>query len=158
MMRVRRIAIPLVVPLLLAGCGPADERRPPEPPELPAALEVPRDSLLPTPEGIWQYDREVGQGAAAAPGDRVSVHYTGWLTSGARFDGTRGDRPFTFRLGAGEVISGWDIGVVGMRPGGRRVLVIPPRLAYGERGVGVLIPPHAELVFEIQLLAAENLE
>jgi len=143
---------------VLAGCDPAAERPPSDPPALPAVVEAPRDSLVLTPDGIWQYDREAGQGPPAAPGDRVSVHYTGWLTSGARFDGTRPERPFTFQLGAGEVIRGWDIGVEGMRPGGRRVLVIPPHLAYGERGVGVLIPPHAELVFEIQLLAAENLE
>jgi FKBP-type peptidyl-prolyl cis-trans isomerase len=149
----RSIPLSLVAVLVLSGCGPADAPRTSGAPEISPTLQLSADSLTATPEGIWQYDREVGAGDPAAPGDLVTVHYTGWLASnGARFDGSTPERPFTFTLGAGEVIPGWDAGVEGMQPGGRRVVVIPPQLAYGERGVGVLIPPNSTLAFEIQLL------
>jgi FKBP-type peptidyl-prolyl cis-trans isomerase len=95
-----------------------------------------------------------GEGAAAASGDTVSVHYTGWLTDGTKFDSSldRGE-PFFFVLGAGQVIAGWDQGVAGMKPGGKRRLTIPPDLAYGNREVGGgLIPANSTLVFEVELL------
>jgi FKBP-type peptidyl-prolyl cis-trans isomerase FkpA len=150
--------IPLSLTLLaVVGCGPADSPRASDPPELAPALSVPADSLVMTPAGLWTYDRAEGEGAPAEPGDLVTVHYTGWLTTGARFDGSTPQRPFSFTLGAGEVISGWDEGVAGMRPGGSRILVIPPQHAYGERGVGVLIPPNSTLVFEVELLEARSL-
>ncbi|MDP6352133.1 MAG: FKBP-type peptidyl-prolyl cis-trans isomerase [Alphaproteobacteria bacterium] len=96
----------------------------------------------------------VGDGATAARGDRVSVHYTGWLIDGTKFDSSRDrGRPFGFTLGAGQVIKGWDSGVVGMRVGGTRRLTIPPELAYGDRAVGGgLIPANSTLVFEVELL------
>jgi FKBP-type peptidyl-prolyl cis-trans isomerase len=96
-----------------------------------------------------------GAGAPAQRGQQVSVHYTGWLQDGTKFDSSH-DRgtPFNFRLGAGEVIAGWDDGVVGMLPGGKRRLTIPPDLAYGRRGVRNVIPPNATLVFEVDLLSA----
>jgi len=109
---------------------------------------------------LQRVDIVEGEGDPAAAGDEVSVHYTGWLYDenasdrrGARFDSSR-DRgqPFVFRLGAGRVIRGWDEGVVGMRPGGRRELYIPAWLGYGERGAGKVIPPGASLVFEVELL------
>src|SRR3989344_5681162 len=95
----------------------------------------------------------VGEGAEAKNGDTVRVHYTGWLTDGTKFDSSL-DRaePFGFTLCAGEVIAGWDEGVVGMRKGGSRRLTIPPHLAYGERGAPPSIPPNATLVFDIELL------
>jgi FKBP-type peptidyl-prolyl cis-trans isomerase len=87
------------------------------------------------------------------PGDVVTVEYTGWLRSDStRFDSSVGREPFTFQLGAGRVIEGWDEGVVGMRVGGERSLVIPPELAYGDTGAGSAIPPGATLIFEIELL------
>lgn len=99
-------------------------------------------------------DIVVGDGAEASTGNQVDVHYTGWLTNGDKFDSSldRG-RPFSFELGARNVIAGWDQGVVGMRVGGKRKLTIPPDLGYGDRGAGAVIPPGATLVFEVELLA-----
>jgi FKBP-type peptidyl-prolyl cis-trans isomerase len=95
----------------------------------------------------------VGDGALAAAGQQVKVHYTGWLTDGTKFDSSK-DRndPFVFPLGAGRVIKGWDEGVQGMKVGGKRKLTIPPALGYGTRGAGGVIPPNATLVFEVELL------
>lgn len=95
-----------------------------------------------------------GTGATAAAGAFVTVHYTGWLTDGTKFDSSkdRGD-PFDFPLGRGHVIAGWDQGVQGMRIGGKRKLTIPSELGYGARGAGGVIPPNATLVFEVELLA-----
>jgi FKBP-type peptidyl-prolyl cis-trans isomerase len=104
------------------------------------------------PSGVAVTDLVVGTGAEAKSGQRVQVHYTGWLKSGAQFDSSVGGEPFEFRLGAGEVIKGWDHGVAGMKVGGKRKLVIPPALGYGARGAGDDIPPHSTLVFEVELL------
>ncbi len=101
-------------------------------------------------------DIESGNGAEAVKGGMVTVHYTGWLTDGSKFDSSK-DRndPFRFPLGAGHVIRGWDEGVQGMRVGGRRKLTIPPAMGYGARGAGGVIPPDATLVFEVELLAID---
>jgi FKBP-type peptidyl-prolyl cis-trans isomerase FkpA len=107
-----------------------------------------------TPSGLVIDDVTVGEGAEAVAGQRVTVHYTGWLTDGSKFDSSK-DRhdPFVFGLGQRQVISGWDEGVQGMRVGGTRKLTIPPELGYGARGAGGVIPPNATLVFEVELLA-----
>jgi len=106
-----------------------------------------------TPSGLIIEDVTVGEGVAAATGQKVTVHYTGWLTNGTQFDSSK-DRndPFVFPLGGGRVIKGWDEGVQGMKVGGKRKLTIPPAPGYGARGAGGAIPPNATLVFEVELL------
>ena len=106
-----------------------------------------------TDSGLKYEDIQTGEGDEATPGNTVVVHYTGWLTDGTRFDSSK-DRndPFSFPLGAGHVIRGWDEGVAGMRVGGIRKLTIPSQLGYGPQGAGGVIPPNATLVFEVELL------
>ena len=110
-----------------------------------------------TASGLQYEDTTAGQGEAARAGQHVTVHYTGWLydkgAKGAKFDSSKDRRdPFSFDLGAGMVIRGWDEGVQGMKVGGSRTLVIPPELGYGARGAGGVIPPNATLLFEVELL------
>ncbi len=98
-------------------------------------------------------DQIVGDGEEAVAGQTVEVHYTGWLTDGAKFDSSHDrDETFSFKLGGGQVIAGWDQGVAGMKIGGARKLTIPPELGYGERGAGGVIPPNATLVFKVELI------
>ena len=98
-------------------------------------------------------DLVVGTGPEAKKGQTVSVHYTGWLTDGKKFDSSKDHgQPFSFALGRGQVIQGWDEGVVGMKVGGRRKLTIPPEMGYGNQGFPGAIPPNSTLVFEVELL------
>jgi FKBP-type peptidyl-prolyl cis-trans isomerase FkpA len=121
-----------------------------------ASLGVDTTKMAKAPSGLWYSDLAPGKGDSAVAGRTVTVHYTGWLPDGTKFDSSR-DRgePFAFTLGAGQVISGWDEGVKGMKVGGRRKLVLPPPLAYGEAGAPPAIPPNATLVFDVEVLKVE---
>jgi FKBP-type peptidyl-prolyl cis-trans isomerase FkpA len=119
-----------------------------------------KDMAIITTESGLQYEEiTVGEGDEAKSGCQVSVHYTGWLrnddgSAGPKFDSSKDRRqPFNFKLGAGQVIQGWDEGVRGMKVGGTRTLIIPPQLGYGASGAGGVIPPNAHLIFEVELLA-----
>ncbi len=118
------------------------------------AKAVPLDSTK--PGTLEKVDMKVGTGAEAVNGKKVKVHYTGTLTNGTKFDSSLDSgKPFSFTLGMGEVIRGWDIGVAGMKVGGKRKLTIPYHLAYGEAGSPPTIPPKATLLFDVELLGVE---
>lgn len=116
--------------------------------------------MVTTPTGLKYEDAKIGEGAEATKGKQVSVHYTGWLNEkgqkGKKFDSSldRG-QPFQFGLGAGMVIQGWDEGVAGMKIGGKRTLYIPSKLGYGAQGAGGVIPPNADLIFDVELLGVK---
>jgi len=117
------------------------------------ALGVDLSAMTRTASGLYVRDLAVGSGAPAVAGSMVAVHYTGWLADGSEFDSSKpSDQPFSFTLGRRQVIEGWDEGVAGMRAGGTRMLVIPPALAYGKRGIPGVIPGNATLVFVVQLV------
>lgn len=108
--------------------------------------------MFTTSSGLEYDEIKKGAGETATRGDVVVVHYTGWLNDGKVFDSSKGGEPFTFKLGVGEVIKGWDEGVSGMMVGGKRKLWVPADLGYGRRGALPEIPPNAELIFEVELL------
>ena len=126
-----------------------------------AFAAVPVNAQTTTQSGLNVTDVKVGTGAEAVPGKTAVVHYTGWLyqdnNKGAKFDSSvdRGEA-FPFPLGQGRVIAGWDEGVAGMKVGGKRTLIIPPNLAYGESGAGNAIPPNATLIFDVELLGVQE--
>lgn len=128
----------------------AGQLQPAEPVE-PAAKEII------TRSGLKYVDLKVGEGDEARPTQVVEVHYTGWLTDGTKFESSHdANEPLAFRVGAGDVLKGWDEGVVGMKVGGKRRLVLPPELGYGKLGAGSVVPPNATLVFEFELLGVRN--
>lgn len=139
----------LVVSLFIGACGSEDS------PD--AGGEAEESAFCPEgteeiTEGLCAQDIETGDGDEAQSGDTVTVHYTGTLEDGTEFDSSVGKEPFTFTIGTGGVIQGWELGVPGMRVGGKRELTIAPELAYGDSGAGGVIPPGATLIFEIELL------
>ena len=116
------------------------------------ALGVDLATMTKQPSGLYLKDVMVGIGPEATKGSTVEVHYTGWLADGRKFDSSRGESPFSFTIGRGQVIAGWDEGVAGMNVGGKRLLVVPPDIGYGAAGAGGVIPGGATLVFEVELL------
>ena len=106
-----------------------------------------------TPSGLRYKDLQIGEGAEAAKGKTVEVHYIGWLEDNTKFDASQDpSHPFTFRIGIDDVIQGWHQGITGMKVGGRRRLVVPPELGYGKQGMGRIVPPNATLIFEVELV------
>jgi FKBP-type peptidyl-prolyl cis-trans isomerase len=153
------LALGLTLALLVAGCAaPAAA-----PTVAPAAEAKPADNQAAGPAfpvadvtELKMEDLLVGTGAEAVDGKKVSVQYTGWLTDGAKFDSSYDrNQAFSFTLGEGRVIQGWEQGVKGMKVGGKRRLVIPADLGYGSRGAGNVIPPDATLVFDVELVGVE---
>jgi len=147
-----RPLVGLILLLPLAACGPKGERAPAGG-GFSTELGIDTTALTKTASGLRYVDVTKGQGEEAASGRAVTVHYTGWLPNGKKFDSSRDrNEPFTFTIGAQQVIAGWDEGVAGMLVGGRRKLVIPPELGYGATGAPPDIPPNSTLVFDVELL------
>ena len=142
---------------LLAACQEAPPARvevsgQPEDLKFAPALGVTLDSTEKRPSGLYVHDVVVGTGPVADSMSTAEVHYTGWLADGTIFDSSRGKETFRFTVGIGQVIQAWDEGVRGMRVGGKRLLVVPPKLGYGDIGMAPVIPRMATLVFEVELV------
>jgi peptidylprolyl isomerase len=145
------------------GGAPAAEEQAPAQPRDAVTIETYADSLnvdfalmQRDSNGLYIQDIRQGEGEPVQAGQKVKMDYTGWLPSGRRFDSSEGKKPYEFTVGRGEVIRGWDVGVLGMKVGGQRRIIVPPRMAYGDEGMGGVIPPSAVLVFDLELVSIEK--
>jgi peptidylprolyl isomerase len=147
------------------GKGPAtidpmsQSMTPPEPPKPPKPAEKHGDTTV-TPSGLMYIDKKVGTGDMPKTGQKISVNYTGMLTNGKVFDSNTAEgkdgKPYELQIGVGQVIQGWDEGILSMKVGGKRRLIVPPELGYGAAGSGDRIPPNSVLVFDVELVSAEK--
>jgi FKBP-type peptidyl-prolyl cis-trans isomerase len=149
----KRVFALVAVVGLCVGCSGGNSGKGAEPKTSSDNAQASSAEVVTTASGLKYQVLQAGTGEVAKAGQNVSVHYTGWLTNGQKFDSSvdRG-QPFQFALGAGQVIRGWDEGVAGMKVGEKRKLTIPPQLGYGAGGAGNVIPPNATLVFDVELL------
>ena len=146
MKRILPVLISLALLILALGCGGGGKKS--------GAAGI--GDTVTTASGLQYVDLKFGTGASPQNGQTAVVQYTGWLTNGRKFDSSKDrNEPFRFPVGQGRVIKGWDEGVASMKAGGTRKLIIPPQLAYGDRGAGGVIPPGATLLFEVELLSVE---
>jgi FKBP-type peptidyl-prolyl cis-trans isomerase len=149
------LAITLLALTIMSATQTAPAKKAPATPAPSGPTKVAGEPTK-TASGLEYWDIKVGTGAIAQSGHQVKVDYTGWLTNGKKFDSSVGTgKPFDFMLGAGQVIKGWDEGIVGMKVGGKRQLRIPPDLAYGVKGFSTLIPPNSTLIFDVRLVDAK---
>ena len=142
------VALLLVAAVAIPACVQNEGK------QIPAVQDQAKTAgMVKTPSGLAYADLKIGTGPQPVAGKPVKVHYTGWLENGTKFDSSVDRKePFVFIIGVGQVVPGWDEGVMTMRVGGKRKLVVPPQLGYGERGAGGVIPPNATLTFEVELL------
>lgn len=141
--------------LVLSACGGEPDSADPNKVTYAPQLGVDLGSMTRSASGLYTQELQAGTGAEAQAGQSVGVHYTGWLPDGTKFDSSLGERPIWFTLGAGNVIAGWDEGLVGLKVGGQRRLVIPSKLGYGEQGAPPVIPSYSVLVFDVELVGVQ---
>lgn len=147
------LALLAIVTLCVGIASPVDAKRKKD---KNAAASCKAGKMVTTNTGLQYEDKVVGKGAQPKSGQEVTVHYTGWLTNGSKFDSSVDRRePFKFHLGQSEVIKGWDEGVATMRVGGKRRLTVPAQLGYGAAGAGGQIPPNSTLIFDVELLSVQ---
>ncbi len=147
-----KILIPLFLLIFAVSSCVAEQNEAAETQENPGGIPSVKGDTVTTASGLKYIDAAEGKGEVSTVGDKVLVHYTGWLTDGTKFDSSKDrNQPFTVQIGQRRVIQGWEEGLQGMKPGGRRILIIPPDLGYGERAMGP-IPSNATLIFEVELL------
>ncbi len=151
----RTLTISVMAAAVLMGCAVTPTT--PAPTPTPEATATPKEEIITTASGLQYIDLKVGEGETPQAGQVVVVHYTGWLDDGTKFDSSvdRGE-PFSFPIGMGYVITGWDEGVATMKVGGIRKLIIPAELGYGAQGAGGVIPPNARLTFQVELLEIQK--